>query len=329
MQYKSYLVEQNIGNLNENLILFYGENLGLKNDLKKEIIKKNLDAEKINFLQDDIIKNEDFFFDELMNKSLFEQKKIYFIEQANDKILRLIEEIGDKLDNQKIFIFSEILDKRSKLRNFFENSKKCGVVPCYADNEISIKKIILNKLNGFQGLSTQNVNLIINNSNLDRHKLHNELNKIITYFTDKKIVDEKLELILDSKINENFNLLKDEALNGNKIKTNELLSDTIMESEKNILYLNLINQRLNKLIHVSKISKSENLEEAINKIRPPIFWKDKNTFLFQAKKWNSNKIQNILNRTYELEIKIKSNAAINKNILIRKLLVDICVLANT
>jgi DNA polymerase III subunit delta len=328
MQYKSYLVEQNTDNLNENLILFYGENLGLKNDLKKEIIKKNIDAEKMNFLQDDIIKNEDFFFGELMNKSLFEQKKIYFIEQANDKILKLIEEIEDKIDNQKIFIFSEILDKRSKLRTFFENSKKCGVVPCYADNEISIKKIILNKLNSFQGLTTHNVNLIINNSNLNRNRLNNELNKIITFFTDKKIVDDKLELLLDSKINENFNLLKDEALNGNKIKTNELLSETIIEPEKNILYLNLINQRLNKLIDVSKISKSKNLEEAINKIRPPIFWKDKNTFLFQAKKWNLSKINNILNKTYELEIKIKSNAAINKNILMRKLLVDICVLAN-
>ena len=329
MQYKSYLVEQNIEILNEDLILFYGENLGLKNDLKKEIIKKNTDAEKLNFLQDDIIKNQDSFFSEIMNKSLFEQKKIYFIEQASDKILDLIEKIEDKIDNQKIFIFSEILDKRSKLRSFFENSKKCGVIACYADNEISIKKIILNKLKGFQGLTTHNINLIINNSNLDRDKLHNELNKIIIFFSDKKIVDNKLELLLDSKINENFNLLKDEALNGNKIKTNQLLSETIIEPEKNILYLNLINQRLNKHVDVSKITKNENLEEAINKIKPPIFWKDKSTFLFQAKKWNSSKIKSILNKTYELEIKIKSNAVINKNILMRKLLVDICVLANS
>ena len=34
MIYKSYLVEQNIDLLNNNIVLFYGENLGLKNDLK-------------------------------------------------------------------------------------------------------------------------------------------------------------------------------------------------------------------------------------------------------------------------------------------------------
>ena len=49
MIYKSYLIEQNIEKLKEKLILFYGENLGLKNDLKKKILFKNKDAEIINF----------------------------------------------------------------------------------------------------------------------------------------------------------------------------------------------------------------------------------------------------------------------------------------
>ena len=35
MQYKSYLIEQNISSLNKRFVLFYGENLGLKLDLKK------------------------------------------------------------------------------------------------------------------------------------------------------------------------------------------------------------------------------------------------------------------------------------------------------
>ena len=61
-------------------------------------------------------------------------------------------------------------------------------------------------------------------------------------------------------------------------------------------------------------------------IKPPIFWKDK-PILKQAKKWNSNKIKNF-KKTYNLEIEIKSNLIINKNILIKKLLVDICELAN-
>ena len=328
MIFKSYLIEQNFQNINTNLILFFGENIGLKNEFKKKIKSKNLQAKTITFIQDDIIKNEDNFFSELFNISLFEEKKIYIIDNASDKILNILQKIEPKLENQKIFLFSDLLDKKSKLRNYFEKSKNASAIACYADNEITIKKIILKNLKEFRGLSSQNINIIIDNSNLERDKLYNELDKIITFFTNKEIVTEKLELLLNSKTNVNFNLLKDVAINGNKNKTNKLLSETIIEPEKNILYLNIINQRLNKISDVLKLVQSTNLENAINITKPPIFWKDKATVIEQTKKWNKNKIKNILNKTYSVELEIKSNFVINKNILLKKLLVDICTMAN-
>ena len=329
MIYKSFLIEENIKLLSSNLSLFYGENLGLKNELKVNIRKLNKDSEVINFSQEEILRNNDTFFNEILNISLFEKKKIYFVSQANDKILDLINKIESHLDNQKIFIFSDILDKRSKLRNFFEKSKVYGVVPCYPDNELTIRKIILNKLGDFNGLSAQNINMIIDNSNLNRDKLNNELKKIISYFINKKIESQDLEKLLDNKINEDFNLLKDEVLGGNKSKTNKLLSDTIIDSEKSTLYLSLINQRLSKLAEISELTQKSKIADAINMLKPPVFWKDKPVMMIQAKKWNLNKIKDILNKTYKLEIEIKSNSIVNKNLLMKKLLLDICVLANS
>ena len=37
MNYKSYLIEQNLNIINENVILFYGENIGLKNEFRQKI----------------------------------------------------------------------------------------------------------------------------------------------------------------------------------------------------------------------------------------------------------------------------------------------------
>lgn len=328
MIYKSYLVEQNISLINENLILFYGENLGLKDEFKKIIKLNNENIEIINFSQEEILKKPDIFYNEILNISLFEKKKIYFINNANDKILEIIKDIEPKIDIQKLYIFSEILDKRSKLRGFFEKGKNCALIACYADNEATIKKIILNKLNKFSDLSTQNINSILEKSGLDRVKLNNELEKIITFFTDLKIENKKLELLLDKRENNDFNLLKDEAFNGNKIKTNKLLSDTIIENEKNVLYLSIINQKLNKLADIFELSKTHNFESAISMIKPPIFWKDKPAFINQIKKWNKTKVKQILQKTYDLEIDIKSNPIINKNILMKKLIIDICEMAN-
>ena len=328
MIYKGYLIEQNISNLTKKIILFYGENIGLKDNFKQQLKENNHKSEIIIFNQEELLKNSDIFYNEINNKSLFENLKIYFLNNINDKILELVKEVEAKIDTQKIYLFADVLDKRSKLRNYLEKSENGGVVACYPDNEVSIKKIIQKKLIGFSGLTTQNINMIVDNSNLDRIKLNNELNKITTYFDNKIINNQKLEILLDIKINDNFNTLKDEALMGNKLKTNKLLSDTIIETEKNIFYLSLINQRLNKLSEVSMVEQNSNLDDTVNGMKPPIFWKDKPNFIIQAKKWNSKKIQSILNKTYKLEIEFKSNAVVNKNILMKKLLVDICELAN-
>ena len=329
MIFKSYLIEQNNNLEDKNILLFYGENVGLKNEFKNKIKLSNKNSEVIRFNQEEIIKDQEKFNNEMFNISLFEQKKIYFIENSSDKILDIFKDVEDKLTDQKLYLFAELLDKKSKLRNYFEKSNNIGVIACYADNEMSIKKIIQDKLKGFEDLSPQNINMIIESTSLNRVKLNNELDKIITYFTNKKINTNSLELLLDIKVNDNFNLLKDEALCGNRNRTNKLLSDTIMDADKNILYLSMINQRMNKLIETSELTKNISLENAVNTIKPPIFWKDKPMFMIQAKKWNKNKIKNVLKKTYDLEIKIKSDPIVDKNILVKKLLVDVCEMANT
>ena len=328
MIYKSYLVEQDFNSLNKNFILFYGENLGLKNDFKKKIKLNKGNAETVSLLQEDIVKDEDNFFNMVFNLSLFQKERIFIIENVNDKILPILEKIEQKTVEEKIVLFSELLDKKSKLRNYFEKSNKVGIVPCYVDNEITLKKIILDKLKGYTGLTNQNLNIILENCGLDRSKLNNELDKIATFFENKIIDDDKLESLLNFKVNDSFESLKDQALIGDKIKTNKLISDTILENGKNIFYLNVINQRLIKLLEVNEITKNGKLDEAIGKIKPPIFWKDKPIFNIQAKKWNKNKLKKVLNQTYKIELKIKSNSQVSQSLLIKKLLIDMCCLAN-
>jgi len=328
MQYKSYLVEQNLESIKEKIILFFGENLGLISDFKSKIKDSNRDSKIIRVNQEEILKNNSILLKEITNLSLFEEKKILFVNNISDKILEIVKEIEETNKDQKIYFFGDILDKKSKLRNHFELSINCAAIACYNDNELGIRKIIQNKLKEFKGLSPYNVSLILDSCNLDRSKLSNEIDKIYTFFEDKNLDTEKLESLLNIRENDDFNKLKDEALMGNKNQTNRLLADTLLSPEKNVLYLNTINQRLVKILEITK-NKEDNIEIAINKLKPPIFWKDKPKVIIQAKKWNQEKIQTLLKKTYDLEIEIKSNTLSNKNILIRKLLVDMCELANS
>ena len=70
------------------------------------------------------------------------------------------------------------------------------------------------------------------------------------------------------------------------------------------------------------------VEKAIELLKPPIFWKDKPNVIEQAKKWNPNKVQILLKKTFEMELSIKRTSLINSNTLIKKLVIDTCELAN-
>ncbi len=328
MIYKSYLIEKNINSIKENVILFYGENYGIKKDFREKIRKTNKDSEFLLFDQKNILENSSILYNELYNTSLFEKNKVLFLENVNDRILDVIQDVHLNLDNQKIYLFSDILEKKSKLRNFFEKSDKCAVIPCYIDNEVTIKNLILEKLKGYDGLTAYNLNLILNHVSLDRIKLNNEIEKIIAYFIDKKLKTRELSILLDVNLIDDFNFLKDEALSGNKEKTNDLLSDTVLDDEKAIYYLTLINQRLNKLYQLKK-SKDLNLETAISKLKPPIFWKDKPRLMMQAKKWDEKRLKRVLEKTYNIEKMIKTNSFLNKQIILKELVINICDTANS
>tara|TARA_Y100001958_G_C21206681_1_gene532707 strand:+ start:202 stop:1191 length:990 start_codon:yes stop_codon:yes gene_type:complete len=328
MIYKSYLVEDNIKILKNNLVLFYGENLGLLKDFKNKIINENSNNTVIKLSQEDIIKNDNILFNQISNKSLFDKNKIIFINEVTDKIIKIIEELHSEIKSDKVYLFAGILEKRSKLRTYFEKSKDCDLVACYKDNEISIRKIITNNLKSYKNLSPLIINLLIDNSGNDRIKLNNEISKIKSFFSNGIIDPEKIENLLNEKMDEDFDLIKDAALKGNKDLTNKLLASIVLELEKVSLYLSKINIRLHNLKDVLKLSKNQNFEESISKIKPPIFWKDKANIIEQAKVWNLNKIINALNKTYKLELSMKSRNDLNRSILFKKLIIDICMLAN-
>ena len=47
-------------------------------------------------------------------------KRGLFLENTNDKILSLVKDIVDKFNSTRVILFADVLEKKSKLRIFFE-----------------------------------------------------------------------------------------------------------------------------------------------------------------------------------------------------------------
>ena len=324
---KSYIIEKDSSSINNyTSLLFYGENDGLKEDIKSEIKKINKNAEIINLFQEEIIKNNSIVLKELNNLSLFSEKKILFIYEATDKIFRFIYEVLDKRSDQtKIFLYSRALDKKSKLRAHYEKDKDLGIVPCYHDNARTLSSYISIKLKNYGGLSQEIINLIMNNSNNDRRLINAEIVKIKNFYIKKKIDKESLVNLLNIKFDDDFNKIRDASLVGNKNKVNSLMGEIDFLPENTFFFLYNIGNRINKLLEIQEIMKSTGDSElALDSIQPKIFWKDKPIYIDQLKKWDKNNLEEALSAVAKVELLIKNTSTIRSDILIKNLLVSLC-----
>ena len=124
---------------NNNIILMYGKNEGLKKQITDKLTSKFTDI-KI-YEEKEILDNSNNFLENILNKSLFSEDQIFIIKRATDKIHKIIEQINLKETSDIILINSDNLDKKSKLRSFFEKDKKLICIPVYPDNEQTLSKL--------------------------------------------------------------------------------------------------------------------------------------------------------------------------------------------
>ena len=263
-----------------NYYLFYGENEGHKNELINEIFKKKIKGDVFNYEESWILINKDEFLTDLFNKSFFENDKLIIINRATDKILDLIEEIFKREpEGIKCILNAQILDKRSKLRSFFEKEKKIIISAFYNDNEISIKNYVFNflKKNDLR-LSNEIINLLIEKTDSNRQILKNELEKLKNLIITKK----KINLIDIAKLvknsdGDNFFELIDFFLLKDKNKLQKILNEANLSSDNTINIVRILLLRIKKLIKIKEIIKSNNqdIEKSLNSYKPPIFWKEK------------------------------------------------------
>ena len=323
---KSYLLEQNISLINKYFInLIYGENIGMKDDIKDQIKIYFKSYEKILFTQDEILKKKDILTEQVENTSLFSSKKIIFINEVTDKIKDIIYDIGQKpKEDLKIFLFAQTLEKKSTLRKNFEKDNTQGIIACYQDNEKTLGEYTRRKLKDYSGVTQQIINFLIKNCNLDRKTLSNEIGKIKCLFIDKKINTDKLPELLNNNNNLDFNSVRDACFNADKNNLNENLGNIVLQNENAYFYLSVLSNRIEKLINLNyELKKEKNIEKAIDKIKPPIFWKDKPTFYRQIRRWNSEKLEQARRIVFDAEIQLKVNANLNNNTLIKNLIINL------
>ena len=297
-------------NLNQNkLVLFYGRNEGLKNEAINNLTKNK--KEITTFEEKEILDNINEFIESLLSKSLFETEKIIIIRRTTDKIKKVIEEIISKsIEDIKIILNADSLEKKSKLRSFFEKDKKYICVPFYPDTNQTLSKLAYDFFKKRNiSISQSNINLIINVCNGDRENLLNELEKIKLFtLNGKKINAENLPKLINLIENHSVLELVDNCLAKNKSKIINMLNENNYNNEDCILIIRTFLNKSKKILKLSsEFVNNNNIDLTISSAKPAIFWKDKEITKQQIYKWEPKKIKQLIFELSKIELQIKKN----------------------
>ncbi|MDB9978714.1 DNA polymerase III subunit delta [Candidatus Pelagibacter sp.] len=304
---------------NHKFYLFYGDNEGLKEETIKNLFEKDYQNKIYKYEEREILDNINEFFNNILIKSFFDNKKLIIINRTTDKIKEVIEELIEKNpEDINIILNSKNLDKKSTLRKLFEKKKSTICTPFYEDNNQTLNSIISFFFRNKKiPISQQLINILIERSRGDRKNLNNELEKIESFSKNKKNL--KLEEIIKlTNLADNYSAseLIDHSLAKNPRKTVTILNENNYSDEDNIIIIRTLLTKLKRLVKIYElVDDKNNIEKAITAYKPPIFWKDKPLITQQVKSWKKNDLKDLIYKSNEIELLIKKNSSVAKNIL--------------
>ena len=304
---------------NHKFYLFYGDNEGLKEEIIKNLFEKNYHDKIHRYEEKEILDDINIFFNSVLTRSFFDNEKLIIINRATDKIKEIIEELIERSPKDvQIILNSKNLEKKSNLRKFFEKKKSIVCVPFYEDNNQTLNSIIsLFFRNKKIPISQQLINVLIERSRGDRKNLNNELEKIESFSLNKKNLNLE-EIIKLTNLADNYNAseLVDHCLAKNTRKIVTILNENNYSDEDNIIIIRTLLAKLKRLVKIHElVDEKNNIEQAVSASKPPVFWKDKPLVIQQIKSWKKEHLKNLIYKTNDIELLIKKNSTIAKNIL--------------
>ena len=291
-----------------NLILLYGNNNGLKKEVINKLIK---DKNEIFYYEEkEILDSNNNFLENILNKSLFEEKKTIIVKRGTEKLIQIIEQLNLRNIDDIIIILADVLEKKSKLRLFFEKENNLVCVPFYPDTDQTLLKLTYNFLKEKNiKMSQSNINQIINKAQGDREKIVNELNKIENFtMNGKNITDKNLSKLINLTENYSISELIDSCLTKNEKKIINILNENNYNQEDCILISKTFLNKSKQILRLSlEYEKNNNINLTISNSKPPIFWKDKELIKEQLKLWSLKDLRKLIYDINEIELKIKQN----------------------
>jgi DNA polymerase-3 subunit delta len=250
--------------------------------------------------------------DEAAQIGLMGGRRVIRVREAGDAVAalfaRLLADKGDAAVNSLVVAEAGDLPARSALRRIFDDSPRAAAIGCYPDSARDLALVIREAFAAHRiGASRDATDFLVEHLGEDRLVTRSELEKLTLYAGDGGYIelDAARAVIADSAA-----LSLDDALlaaaEGNAAALDRALTRALQEGEAPVTMIRALLRHLQRLyLLAARVSGGDSVEAAIRAARPPIFFREQDSYRRQLRAWSTARLRTALARVAEAEFRMK------------------------
>jgi DNA polymerase-3 subunit delta len=248
--------------------------------------------------------------DEAAQLSLSGGRRLVRVRGAGDAQAKLFAEfVASPLGEAFVVVESSDLPARSTLRRAFEAARLAAAIGCYPDTARELTALIRETLTARQVTASRDaIQFLADHLGGDRALTRAELEKLMLYAGDggrvelddaRRSVSDTAALELDDAVMA--------AAEGDPAKVERVLDRVLQEGDSPVSIIRALLRHLHRLHSLAaRMSAGASLEEVMRTARPPIFFKQEDSFRRQLTQWSEQRLRQQLEGVAKAELNMKT-----------------------
>jgi DNA polymerase-3 subunit delta len=249
--------------------------------------------------------------DEASALSLIGGRRVVRLREAGDAAAAALDGVLATASPADILVVVEAgdLGPRSKLRKLFEGAAGAAALPCYGDDARTLGTVIRETL-GQAGLGATPDAMAYLSDHLgsDRMLTRMELEKLATYSLGKgEVTLEDAEAVVGDGAATTLDDIVNATTDGNLSSLDRSLQRAFDEGVNSVAVVRAAQRHFHRLHRAAgDVAAGIAPDQAMKKLRPPVFFKRAGQFRAQLQAWNVTRIAGVLEALTEAEIACKT-----------------------
>jgi DNA polymerase III subunit delta len=247
--------------------------------------------------------------DEAAQISLMGGKRVVRVREASDALAPLFARfLADPPEGALVIVETGDLPGRSALRRAFDDAAAGAAIGCYLDSARDLAAVIRETFTAHRITASRDVtDFLVGHLGGDRLLTRAELEKLTLYASDggRLGLEDARAIIADSAA-----LSLDDALlaaaEGDAAALDRALARVLQEGESPVSVIRALLRHLQRLhVLAARIAAGATIDDAIRNARPPIFFKEQDSWRRQLQRWSETRLRGMLAHIAEAEFRMK------------------------